>query len=66
MLVDVTEKPLGLWAEELVSLTEGLGDLFARPESREVFADLVEGLAYVTGAEFGRTGGCWAYKEAKP
>ena len=44
MLVDVTEEHLGLWAEELVSLTEGLGDLFARPEPREVFADLVEGL----------------------
>ncbi|WP_405653841.1 hypothetical protein [Streptomyces sp. NBC_00019] len=40
----MTEEHLGLWAEELVSLTEGLGDLFARPEPREVFADLVEGL----------------------
>jgi hypothetical protein len=44
MLVDVTEGHLSLWAEELVSLTAGLGDLFARPEPREVFADLVEGL----------------------
>jgi SRSO17 transposase len=28
----------------LVDVTEGLGDLFARPEPREVFADPVEGL----------------------
>jgi SRSO17 transposase len=44
MLVDVTEEHLGLWAEELAGLLAGLGHLFARPEPREVFADLVEGL----------------------
>lgn len=44
MLVDVTEEHLAVWAEELAALTEGLGDLFARPEPREVFADLVDGL----------------------
>jgi hypothetical protein len=44
MLVDVTEGRLGEWAEELAVLLGGLGHLFARPEPREVFADLVEGL----------------------
>ncbi len=44
MLVDVTEEHLSDWAEELAVLLAGLGHLFARPEPREVFADLVEGL----------------------
>lgn len=44
MLVDVTEGQLGEWAEELAVLLGGLDHLFARPEPREVFADLVEGL----------------------
>lgn len=44
MLVDVTEGRLGEWAEELAVLLGGLDHLFARPEPREVFADLVEGL----------------------
>lgn len=44
MLVDVTERRLGEWAEELAVLLGGLDHLFARPEPREVFADLVEGL----------------------
>jgi SRSO17 transposase len=44
MLVDVTERHLGEWAEELAVLLGGLDHLFARPEPREVFADLVEGL----------------------
>ncbi|MCA1222274.1 transposase [Streptomyces sp. 8L] len=44
MLVDVTEARLGEWAEELAVLLGGLDHLLARPEPREVFADLVEGL----------------------
>ncbi|MEU5534185.1 IS701 family transposase [Streptomyces sp. NPDC020362] len=40
----MTEKHLALRNEELVALTEGLGNLFARPEPREVFADLMDGL----------------------
>jgi SRSO17 transposase len=44
MLVDVTSEQVGAWAEELAELTGGLGHLFARPEPREVFADLMEGL----------------------
>ncbi|MGY4967594.1 IS701 family transposase [Streptomyces sp. 900105245] len=44
MLVDVVLEEVEGWAEELASLTAGLGHLFTRPEPREVFADLVEGL----------------------
>lgn len=44
MLDGVTEEQLGDWAEELAVLLSGLGYLFARPEPREVFADLMEGL----------------------
>lgn len=44
MLADVTEEQLGSWAEELAIFLGGLDRLFARPEPREVFADLVEGL----------------------
>ncbi|GAA1931743.1 hypothetical protein GCM10009753_76980 [Streptantibioticus ferralitis] len=44
MLVNVAPEHLEGWAEELASLTVGLGNLFARPEPREVFADLIEGL----------------------
>ncbi|MFZ3492019.1 IS701 family transposase [Streptomyces sp. 5.8] len=40
----MTEEQLGEWAEELAVFLGGLGHLFARPEPREVFADLVEGL----------------------
>ncbi|MFE2216204.1 IS701 family transposase [Streptomyces canus] len=46
MLVDVTEEHLRLWAEQLV---------FARPEPREVFADLVEGLLAGLGRVSGWT-----------
>ena len=53
MLVDVTEEHLTVWAEELAALTEGSGGLFARPEPREVFADLVDGLS----AGLGRVNG---------
>jgi len=44
VLVDVTSEQVGAWAEELAVLTGDLGHLFARPEPREVFADLMEGL----------------------
>ncbi|PYC65564.1 transposase, partial [Streptomyces tateyamensis] len=44
MLVDVTEEQLGWWAEELAIFLGDFDHLFARPEPREVFADLVEGL----------------------
>jgi SRSO17 transposase len=44
MLVDVTPEQVDVWAEELAELTGGLGHLFTRPEPREVFADLMEGL----------------------
>lgn len=44
MLVDVSLEQVDGWAEELAALTEGLGHLFARPEPREVFADLIEAL----------------------
>ncbi|MDJ0346523.1 IS701 family transposase [Streptomyces sp. H10-C2] len=40
----MTEEQLGDWAEELAVLIASLGHLFARPEPREVFADLMEGL----------------------
>nr|WP_239149229.1 IS701 family transposase [Streptomyces sp. SID12501] len=42
--MDVSTEHVEGWAEELAALTGGLGHLFARPEPREVFADLVEGL----------------------
>ncbi len=44
MLAVVTEERLGEWAEELAVFAGGLGRLFVRPEPREVFADLLEGL----------------------
>ncbi|MFD8749440.1 hypothetical protein ACFV0O_00415 [Kitasatospora sp. NPDC059577] len=44
MLALVGEGQLGEWAEELAIFLGGLGNLFARPEPREVFADLLEGL----------------------
>lgn len=44
MLAVVTEEQVAAWAEELAVLLGGLGHLFARPEPREVFADLMEGL----------------------
>ncbi|MHA6757179.1 hypothetical protein [Streptacidiphilus sp. PAMC 29251] len=40
----MTEEQLGCWAEELAILLDGFGHLFARPEPREVFADVVQGL----------------------
>ncbi|MER5905049.1 IS701 family transposase [Streptomyces mirabilis] len=43
------------WAEELAALTGGLGHLFARPEPREVFADLIEGLLSDLGRKNGWT-----------
>ncbi|MFK0297290.1 IS701 family transposase [Streptomyces sp. NPDC090442] len=43
------------WAEELAVLTGGLGHLFARPEPREVFADLIEGLLSGLGRKNGWT-----------
>ncbi|XLX07801.1 IS701 family transposase [Streptomyces flavusporus] len=43
------------WAEVLASLTAGLGYLFARPEPREVFADLIEGLLSGLGRKRGWT-----------
>ncbi|KPI13570.1 transposase IS4 family protein [Actinobacteria bacterium OK006] len=44
MLVDVAPEHVEGWAEELASLTAWFGRLFTRPEPREVFADLIEGL----------------------
>ena len=55
MLVDVAREDVEGWAEELASLTAGLGHLFARPEPREVFADLVEGLLSDLGRKNGWT-----------
>jgi SRSO17 transposase len=55
MLVDVVQEHVEGWAEELASLTAGLGHLFARPEPREVFADLVEGLLSDLGRKNGWT-----------
>ncbi|WRZ96355.1 hypothetical protein OHB54_44775 [Streptomyces sp. NBC_01007] len=42
MLMDVRAEHVEGWAEELAVLTGELGHLFARPEPREVFADLTE------------------------
>lgn len=55
MLIDVAPEHVEGWAEELASLTAGLGHLFARPEPREVFADLVEGLLSDLGRKNGWT-----------
>jgi SRSO17 transposase len=55
MLVDVAPEHVEGWAEELASLTAGLGHLFARPEPREVFADLIEGLLSDLGRKNGWT-----------
>src|SRR5918911_1744909 len=55
MLVDVSPEHVEGWAEELASLTEGLGHLFSRPEPREVFADLIEGLLSDLGRKNGWT-----------
>ncbi|MFE2518963.1 hypothetical protein ACFXG9_27115 [Streptomyces mirabilis] len=44
MLMDVRVEHVEGWAEELAALTGGLGHPFARPEPREAFADLIEGL----------------------
>ncbi|MFS4093372.1 IS701 family transposase [Streptomyces sp. AF1A] len=55
MLVDVAPEHVEGWAEELASLIAGLGHLFARPEPREVFADLIEGLLSDLGRKNGWT-----------
>jgi SRSO17 transposase len=55
MLMDVSAEHVEGWAEELAALTGGLGHLFARPEPREVFADLVEGLLSDLGRKNGWT-----------
>jgi len=55
MLIDVAPEHVEGWAEELASLTTGLGHLFARPEPREVFADLIEGLLSGLGRKNGWT-----------
>ncbi|MER7819768.1 transposase [Streptomyces sp. NPDC096153] len=56
MLVDVALEHVEGWAEELASLTAGLGHLFARSEPREVlFADLIEGLLSDLGRKNGWT-----------
>jgi hypothetical protein len=44
MLVDVSLEQVDGRDKGLAALTEGLGRLFARPEPREVFADLIEAL----------------------
>ncbi|MFH8224870.1 hypothetical protein ACH4C2_37925 [Streptomyces sp. NPDC018057] len=43
------------WAEELAVLAGGLGHLSARPEPREVFAGLIEGLLPALGRKNGWT-----------
>ncbi|WP_422397446.1 IS701 family transposase [Streptomyces acidiscabies] len=55
MLMDVSTEHVEGWAEELAALTDGLGHLFARPEPREVFGDLVEGLLSDLGRKNGWT-----------
>jgi SRSO17 transposase len=55
MLVDVAPEHVEGWADELAQLTAGLRHLFARPEPREVFADLVEGLLSDLGRKNGWT-----------
>lgn len=55
MLVDVSTEHVEVWAEELAALTGRLGHLFARPEPREVFADLIEGLLSDLGRKNGWT-----------
>ncbi|MFI9101242.1 hypothetical protein ACIGXA_12025 [Streptomyces fildesensis] len=40
----MTQEQVAGWAEELATLTGGLGHPFARPELLEVFADLIEGV----------------------
>ncbi len=55
MLMDVSTEHVGDWAEGLAVLTGGLGHLFARPEPREVFADLIEGLLSDLGWKNGWT-----------
>ncbi|MFF1602636.1 transposase [Streptomyces mirabilis] len=55
MLMDVRVEHVEGWAEELAALTGGLGHLFARPEPREVFADLIEGLLSDLGRKNGWT-----------
>lgn len=55
MLMDVSTEHVEGWAEELAALAGGLGHLFARPEPREVFADLVEGLLSDLGRKNGWT-----------
>jgi len=55
MLIDVGPEHVEGWAEELAELIAGLGHLFARPEPREVFADLVEGLLSDLGRKNGWT-----------
>lgn len=54
-LMDVRVEHVEGWAEELAALTGGLGHLFARPEPREVFADLIEGLLSDLGRKNGWT-----------
>ncbi|MGI5380773.1 hypothetical protein ACQEV2_42705 [Streptomyces sp. CA-251387] len=53
ILMDVSAEHVGDWAEELAALMVGLGHLFAWPEPREVFADLIEGLLSVLGRKNG-------------
>lgn len=55
MLAVVTEEQVGAWAEEIAAVTAGLGHLFARPEPREVFGDLMEGLLSVLRRKNGWT-----------
>ena len=55
MLMDVSAELVEGWAEELAALAGGLGHLFARPEPREVFADLIEGLLSDLGRKNGWT-----------
>ncbi|MGW7384521.1 IS701 family transposase [Streptomyces sp. NPDC054794] len=53
--MDVRVDHVARWAGELAALTGGLGHLFARPEPRDVFADLIEGLLSDLGRKNGWT-----------
>lgn len=55
MLVDVAREHVDVWPGELAQLTSRMGYLFARPEPREVLADLTEGLLSDLGRKNGWT-----------
>ena len=58
-MLDVMDIHIASCVDELKALTSGLGRLFARPEPREIFHDLVEGLL----SDLGKKNG-WVRHEA--